>query len=100
VGGESFVLVSEKEVRIASLAREASGKQEGSGKVVVVQSMRSDLAREGLEARLQGEWKDLGEGRLLDKVKTLEDAAIAAGRSLNDALEGEALAARVAKTGG
>jgi hypothetical protein len=99
VGGESFVLVSEKEVRIASLAMEAARKQEGAGKFVIVQSMRSDLARAGLEARLQGEWKDFGEGRLLDQVKKLEDAAIAGGRSLNDVLEGEALAARVAKTG-
>lgn len=99
VAGESFVLVSEKEVRIAALAKEAAGKQAGAGKVVLVQSMRSDLAREGLEARLQGEWKELGEGRLLDKVKTLEDAALTTGRSLNDVLEGEALAERVTKTG-
>jgi hypothetical protein len=99
VGGESFVLVSEKEVRIASIAKEAAGKQPGTGKAVLVQAMRSDLARSGLEARLKGEWKELGEGKLLDKVKTLEDSAIASGRSLNDVLEGEALAARVAKTG-
>ncbi|HZJ66269.1 MAG TPA: DUF4157 domain-containing protein, partial [Kofleriaceae bacterium] len=99
VGGESFVVVSEKEARIASLAKEAEGKQPGAGRVVVVQSMRSDLAREGLQARLQGEWKDLGEGRLLDQVKALEDAAVTGGRSLNDVLEGEALAARTKKTG-
>jgi hypothetical protein len=73
-------------------------KELGAGRVVLVQSMRSDLAREGLQARLTGEW-NLVETRLLDKVKAVEDAAISSGRSLNDVLEGEALAARATKTG-